>query len=73
MDECENVRGHGGGALPQKPAAVSCNEPVQAEQSTEHRAQHQGFKEPLLQLQEEALGGPSKAGRMLLTEQHVNL
>lgn len=63
MDGAENRPysvGLRGGALSQKRAAVSCNVAVQPEQSEQQR---QGFKE--LQVQEEALGGPRKAGRML--------
>ncbi|KAG7221847.1 hypothetical protein INR49_017023 [Caranx melampygus] len=47
-----------GGALPQKPAAVSCNVTEQREpERRSNGAQHQGVNE--LQLQEEAPGGPS--------------
>lgn len=68
MDGAENRPysvGLRGGALSQKRAAVSCNVAVQPEQSERsHGAQQrQGFKE--LQVQEETLGGPRKAGRML--------
>lgn len=55
-----------GGAHSQKRAAVSCNvavQPEQSERSDEAQQPRQGFKE--LQVQEEALGGPRKAGRML--------